>query len=207
MAQRLQPPMPQNPLTRETGDQRIDGSRNRFMDAMGANPLEIAGGAQEFLAQSARGLSNELMPELERGLSATRSRFGNAIRSGGAQQGEEMAFERLFANPLQDRIAQLSTASLGYGQGEAQRQVGNAGDLMGFDNNRFMDRLRFNEGRRQFDEGLAFDRENVRNEEKARKRRGIGGFLGTVAGGVGGFLLGGPAGAFTGAKIGGSLGG
>lgn len=207
MAERVAPPMQNNALTRPTNEMRIDESRNRFMDAMGANPLEIAGGAQDFLAQSARGLSNQLMPELERGLAATRSRFGNAIRSGGAQQGEELAFERLFANPMQDRIAQLATTSLGFGQNEAQRGINNAGEMLGFDNNRFMDRLRFDEGRRQFDESLAFERENVKAQQKAQKRKGIGGFLGTVAGGVGGFLLGGPAGAFMGADIGSRMGG
>lgn len=186
-----------------TGTNPVDASRNRFMEASERDPLEEAERAQSFLSQSATGFANQLMPQLQRGLAATRSRFGNAIRSGGAQQGEEQAFERLFANPMQDRIAQLSSQSLGYGQSEAQRGVSNAGSLMGFDQNRFMDTRDFGEGQRRFDESLGFERERAEAGDSARKKRGFGSFLGTLAGGVGGFMLGGPAGAFAGANIGG----
>lgn len=44
-------------------------------------------------------------------------------------------------------------------------------------------------------------------ERKRKKKSGIFGAIGTVLGGVGGFLVGGPAGAAAGGKIGGAVGG
>jgi hypothetical protein len=50
------------------------------------------------------------------------------------------------------------------------------------------------------------DYETAEAERKRRKRGGLFGALGAVAGGIGGFFLGGPQGAYAGAKAGGSLG-
>ena len=114
----------------------VGDSRNRYIEAMGADPYEEANRAQGFLGQAAQGFAAELMPNLMEGLGAARSRFsgsGGGIRSGGAQQMEERAFTNLFANPMQNKIAQLATHSLGFGQSEAQRGVANAGGLMSSD--------------------------------------------------------------------------
>jgi len=187
---------------------QINESRNRFLESMGADPMNLAEGAMGFLGQSAQGLSDMLMPDLMKGLQAARSRFGGgAIRSGGAQEGEENAFQRLYADPLQSRIAQLSTTALGYGQDEAQRGIDNAGTVLGFDENRFANRLGENNAMKRYNTGLAEERRQFDAGRKDKKRSGIGRFLGTVAGGVGGFMIGGPGGAFAGAKIGSNLGG
>lgn len=52
----------------------------------------------------------------------------------------------------------------------------------------------------------ATDRQQARQNEKARRKRGRWGALGGIAGGVAGFALGGPAGAKAGAQAGSSLG-
>jgi hypothetical protein len=48
---------------------------------------------------------------------------------------------------------------------------------------------------------------NADQAQRQSRRRGLGGLLGTAAGGIGGFMLGGPAGAFAGAQIGSRVGG
>lgn len=118
----------------ERGREDVRGSRNRFMETLeGGSAIGPAQEAREFLGESARGLAAELMPELNRGLRATRSRFGGAIRSGGAQEAEERAFERLFADPLQNRIAQLSARALSSGELERGRQIQGASSLANLD--------------------------------------------------------------------------
>lgn len=63
------------------------------------------------------------------------------------------------------------------------------------------------------EENLAGRAEQIVNDEreqaarKRKKKRGIFGAIGSIVGGAGGFLLGGPAGAAAGAKVGGSIGG
>lgn len=188
-------------------DARTDDTRNRFIQAGSVNPLDVAGAAQGFLGQAASGYAELLMPELQRGLRATRSRFGaGGIRSGGAQAGEELAFQRLFSDPLQNRIAQLATHSLDFGQSEAQRGVENARSLLGFDENRFFNRLRLDQDESQFSRSLGETQRQFNLSRRDRRRGGIGRFVGTLAGGVGGFLLGGPAGAYAGAQIGSGVG-
>lgn len=61
--------------------------------------------------------------------------------------------------------------------------------------NRYLDLL---SGQRDYESYLA--------EQKRKRKGGLLGSLGTLAGGVGGFFLGGPKGAMAGAEIGGSLG-
>ena len=156
----------------------------------GAGPAET----HSLLAAEARSFANELLPELRRGLRATRSRFGGgAIRSGGAQQAEELAHMRLFTNPLNDRIAQLGrfSAELGFRRQQHADSYGLARDQHN------LDRDRYEEDIRRFDV-----------QQRTQRRQGIGRLVGTVAGGVGGFFLGGPAGALAGASaVGGALGG
>ena len=170
-------------------------ARDDFRTSIDADPFEAAGQAQDFLGESARGFASDLMPDLMRGLRAARSRFGGrgggAIRSGGAQQGEEFACDRLFSGPLQNKIAQLASTSLAFGQSETQRRTGNLGavadqdirrsglafDASGAESNRFFSGLGGQAGR-EHERGLAGDQ---RNE---RRGRGIGSLLGTVAGGV-----------------------
>lgn len=185
-------------------------ARDEYRTSIDQDPFEVAGQAQDFLGQAAQGFASDLMPDLMRGLRAARSRFGGkgggAIRSGGAQQNEEFAFERLFSGPLQNKIAQLATTSLGFGQSEAQRRTSNlagvadydlsrAGlglDASGAESNRYFNALG-GQANREMEGRLARD---ARSE---RRSRGIGSLLGKVAGGVGGFLIGGPSGAFKGA--------
>lgn len=59
------------------------------------------------------------------------------------------------------------------------------------------------EDRRRYEQ----ERADAIEAERRRKKRSLWGSLGTLAGGVGGFMLGGPAGAAAGAKLGGQLGG
>lgn len=139
------------------------------------------GDVQSRLASDIEGFSNELLPVLQRGLRSTRSRFGGGgIRSGGAQRAEELAFERLYANPLQNRIQQNARFSLEHELARDQHSL---------------NREAFEEEIRQFD-----------LEQKARRRAGQGRLVGTVLGGIGGFLVGGPGGAAVGASIGSGLG-
>lgn len=111
-----------------------DESRGTARGLAERTAIDEAYGTRRFLEDEATGFANMLMPELTRGLAATRSRFsGGGIRSGGAQQAEENTFMRLFTNPLTDKISQLSRFSAEFGQSEAQRRFGNMMDLGRFD--------------------------------------------------------------------------
>jgi len=173
---------------------------------MEIDPLARAGDARDFLSDSATAFAEDLMPGLQRGLRSTRSRFsGGSIRSGGAQEAEENAFTRLFADPLQNRISQLSTQALGFGERDADRESGQAFNVLEGERgqNRFFAGL--NQRDRQFGEEMDFRRLQERNRQrqleerrKQERRSGIGGLLGGVAGS----LLG-PAGSAIGSKLGG----
>lgn len=78
-----------------------------------------------------------------------------------------------------------------------QRNIANtAGSYANENYSRYLDLLT---GQRDYETYLA--------EQKRKKKGGVFGALGTLAGGVGGFLIGGPKGAMAGAEIGGSVGG
>lgn len=113
-------------------EQYVNEARNRYVEALGLDPFELANRAQGFLGQAAQGYAAQLLPELGRGLAQARSRFGGGgIRSGGAQQAEELAFQRLFSDPMQNKIAQLAGMSLQFGQSEAGRRADQYGRFYG----------------------------------------------------------------------------
>lgn len=133
--------------------------------------------AQSYLDESTRAAVSAGLPEFNRELQDVRE---NAIRRG-VSNGLGTFYEGDLASAFERNIAN-ATSSKSLDVYESSR-------------NRLLDLL---SGQRDYEMAVA--------NAKKKKKAGLFGALGTLAGGVGGFLLGGPKGAELGASIGGTVG-
>lgn len=186
------------PGTMDRGrDLSMAGSRGNQHTPGAGGHVRGAGGAMGFLRTSATGFADSLLPQLTQGLRLARGRFtGGNVNSGAAQAAEQGAFSRLFADPLQRHISQLSGQALQFGEGQRRFDTNQSfrerqhGDYFG------LARDQFGESRRQFDAQLGLNQgyldlanrehlEGVRQfnaQQRARRFSGVGRVLGQLAG-------------------------
>ena len=127
--------------------------------------------AQDMTSGAMTSFANQLTPQLNNALETARSRFGGgAIRSGGAQEREEDAFNRMFGRPMLDYMSMMS---------------GQNRDWSGMMQNRFMEERGVQD---RFDKDLEFRRESQPSGWGSLLGSLGGSFLGPVGTALGGKL-------------------
>lgn len=153
------------------------------------DPTKAAGRFNEYIATAARGISDPAMRDFNQELSDVGAQ--TAARFGGNASSEEMRnvynTSDLFSRNLTEAIARLAPQGAGLGL-QYLGELGGAASAAATEEDRLGQMIL----------------EGISTQHNVRKRGGgLGRALGTIAGGVGGYFLGGPAGAAAGARIGG----